>query len=955
MNPIVDEILEILEHHGMPKRSGRYPYGSGKEPYQHSIDFLSRIESLEKQGRTEKEICEELGMTSTSKRLQEKVAKHERWMLKADRARALREDGKSLNEITEIMGYENDSSVRALLNATTANNKNKALNTVSKLKEELDLKGGMLDVGKQVSLELGVSDGVLKEALFIMETEGYNVYPIGIPSVNNFGKQLNTKILANQDIPYADCYNKMGSIESVGEYHSDDGGNTFNKKAYPSSLDSKRVMVRYGDEGGAERDGTIELRRGVDDLSLGKSSYAQVRMLVDGTHYLKGMALYSDDMPPGVDVIFNTNKKPTDSKLDAMKKVKDEDPKNPFGAYIKANGQVRYIDADGKEKVGVVNKIKEEGDWVTMDKNLSSQFLSKQPIELIKKQLKLTYANHEQALDEINSLTNPTLKKKLLLDFAGECDGAAVHLQAAALPRQQTQVLLPLPGIKNNEVYAPNFINGEKVALIRYPHGGTFEIPVLTVNNKNKAGSKTLGKNLLDAIGINSTVAEQLSGADFDGDQVVVIPISNANFKIKTSKTLDGLKNFNAKDEYAYVPGMKIMSKENTQKEMGIISNLVTDMTLKGAPPSEITKAVKHSMVVIDAEKHKLNYVQSAKDNDIKLLKKRYQGYVDDEGKDKGGASTLISRRKQTIEVPERKGSGVIDYDKDTGIGTGKVIYKETGREYVKPVYNKKANTVTNVKVTVDPETKVKTYTTLEKDLSIKDSKAKVVKVEVGSTNAKVLKATTKVNKVEYYDDVNVLSSGKPQETAYADYANKMKALANTTRKMYKSTGNLTYSKEAKLKYSKEVGDLQARLNVALGNAPKERKAQAIANGKIKAIIDSNPELKKDKKQLKKISQQVLNDTRDEVGAKGKQTNIKFSEREWEAIQAGAITDSKLTTLLKYADPDNVRELALPKTTTSLSPATINKIKTMKASGYTNAEIAADLGKSPSTIAEFLK
>lgn len=954
MNKIAEEIMDMLKHDGTERHSGRYPWGSGKNPFQRSGDFLARVESLEKQGKTEKEICEELGMTSTSKRLQEKVAKHERWMLKADRARALREDGKSLNEIAEIMGYENDSSVRALLNAVTANNKNKALNTAAKLKEELELKGGMLDVGKQVSLELGVSDGVLKEALFVLETEGYNVYKMGIPSVNNFGKQLNTSVLANKDIPYGDVYKKIGEIESVGEYHSDDGGNSFNKKAYPSSLDSKRVMVRYGDEGGTERDGTIELRRGVKDLSLGKSSYAQVRILVDDTHYLKGMALYNDDMPDGVDVIFNTNKKSTTPKMDAMKKVKEEDPKNPFGAYIKANGQVKYMDDDGVEKVGVVNKIKEEGDWVTMDKNLSSQFLSKQPIELIKKQLKLTYANHEQALDEINSLTNPTLKKKLLLDFAGECDGAAMHLQAAALPRQQTQVLLPLPGIKDHEVYAPNFIDGEKVALIRYPHGGTFEIPILTVNNKNKAGSKSLGKNLLDAIGINSAVAEQLSGADFDGDQVVVIPISNANFKIKADKTLDGLKNFNAKDEYAHIPGMKTMTKENTQKEMGIISNLITDMTLKGAPPSEITKAVKHSMVVIDAEKHKLNYKQSEKDNDIKLLKKRYQGYVDESGKDKGGASTLISRRKQTIEVNERKGSGVIDYDKDTGIGTGKVVYKETGREYVKPVYNKAANTVTNVKITVDPETKVKTYTTLEKDLSIKDSKAKVVKVEVGSTDAKVLRATTKISKVEYYDDVNALSSGKPQETAYADYANKMKALANTTRKTYKSTGNLVYSKEAKLKYSTEVSDLQARLNVALGNAPKERKAQAIANGRIKAIVESNPDLKKDKKQLKKISQQVLNDARDDVGAKGKLTNIKFSEREWEAIQAGAITDSKLTQLLKYADPDNVRELALPKTTTSLSPATVNKIKTMQASGYTNAEIAADLGKSISTITEFL-
>ena len=74
-------------------------------------------------------------------------------------------------------------------------------------------------------------------------------------------------------------------------------------------------MVRYADDVGSdgvkgiEKDGVIELRRGVEDLDLNGNRYAQVRILVDGTHYLKGMAVYSDDMPDGVDVVFNTNKK----------------------------------------------------------------------------------------------------------------------------------------------------------------------------------------------------------------------------------------------------------------------------------------------------------------------------------------------------------------------------------------------------------------------------------------------------------------------------------------------------------------------------------------------------------------------------------------------------------------------------------------------------------------------
>src|SRR5690606_28591941 len=86
----------------------------------------------------------------------------------------------------------------------------------------------------------------------------------------------------------------------------------------PVSVNSKRLQVRYGDEGGEAMDGVIELRRGVDDISLGGKNYAQVRIAVDGDRYLKGMAMYADDLPDGVDLRFNTNKKDTGNKLDAL-------------------------------------------------------------------------------------------------------------------------------------------------------------------------------------------------------------------------------------------------------------------------------------------------------------------------------------------------------------------------------------------------------------------------------------------------------------------------------------------------------------------------------------------------------------------------------------------------------------------------------------------------------------
>ena len=902
MNPIAQD---ILMHYGVKRRSGRYPWGSGDNPYQHSGDFLSRVEELQKQGLNEKEIAESIGISTTELRLQKRLATHERRALEADRARSLREDGKSLNEIAEIMGYNNDSSIRALLNETTADNKNKARVTAEILKRELETKG-MLDVGAGVELELGISKQKLEEAIRILELEGYNVYGVGIPQVTNPGKQTTTMVLTNPEVAYKDVYQNMGNIQPVTDYHSTDGGNNFQKREYPASIDASRIQIRYGDDGGASKDGVIELRRGVQDLDLGNSHYAQVRILVNGSHYLKGMAMYSDDMPDGVDIVFNTNKKSGTPKMDVLKKIKD-DPDNPFGATIKANGQSFYDDPNGKfidpltgkkQSLSAINKLKEEGDWDTMSRNLSSQFLSKQPMKLIKRQLNLTYADAEAEFDEICALTNPTIKRKLLMDFANECDSATVHLQAAALPRQKTQVILPITALKESEIYAPNYKDGEQVALIRYPHGGTFEIPVLTVNNKNKSARSILG-NVMDAVGINAKVAERLSGADFDGDQVVVIP-TNSKVKIKSTDELKGLKGFDAKTEYSTEgkTGVKLMTKAETQKQMGVVSNLITDMTLRGAPESELVRAVKHSMVVIDAEKHKLDYKQSEKDNGIAELRQNYQRQVDSDGNviKEGGASTLISRKKQDVRVPERQGSGTIDPE------TGKVSYKESGRTYV------------------------------DKD-------------------GKVQKATTKVKLMNVTEDARTLSSGTPQENAYADYANKMKALANAARKESVNTGRLKYDPNAKEVFSTEVDSLKSKLNIAAKNAPRERRAQALANSVVKAKQQDNPDM--DKKEIKKASNQAIIDARISVGASGKDSRIRITDNEWKAIQAGAISDSMLTQILRYADADEIRQRATPRSTTELSTAKINKINSMLNSGFTNAEIAEALGVSTSTVSKY--
>lgn len=893
MNPVAEE---ILMHYGMPRRSGRYPWGSGDNPYQHSGDFLSRIDELKSQGLRETEIAAQLGLTTTQLRTQMSLAKDERRSLQVSTAKGLREKGYSLNEIAEKMGFANDSSVRSLLNENSEARMNQAKTTADFLKKMIDEKG-MIDVGTGVERELGISREKLNQALYILEMEGYPVYGGGVPQVTNPGKQTNIKVICPPGTEHREIYD-FDNVHSVKDYDqilSEDGQKIRPAFQYPESMDSSRLKINYAEDGGIQKDGVIEIRRGVDDLSLGDSHYAQVRIMVDGTHYLKGMAVYSDDLPDGVDVLFNTNKKTGTPMTDVLKKIKD-DPDNPFGSLIKEHGgQSYYIDKDGNEKLSLINKRAEEGDWGEWSDHLPSQFLSKQSMTLINKQLGLATADKVAEYDEICALTNPTVKKTLLKSFADDCDSAAVHLQAAALPRQKYQVILPLTTIKDTEVYAPNYKNGEQVALIRYPHGGTFEIPVLTVNNKQPEGKKVLGNTPKDAIGINSKVAERLSGADFDGDTVMVIP-TGGKIKITSTHPLKGLEGFDPKEKYGPDSTTQPYKRmKNTQTEMGKVSNLITDMTLKGATEDELARAVRHSMVVIDAEKHNLDYKRSEQDNGIASLKKKYQGRVED-GKYKEGAATLISRAKSEVSVPKRKGSPTINED-------GSLSYK-----------------------TAD-------------DLTYVDKKT-------GKTKTRT-QASTQMAEAK---DARTLSSGTPQEEAYASYANKMKSLANQARKEMVSTGKIPYSASAKAAYQNEVDSLNAKLNVALKNAPRERQAQVIANATVTAKKQANPDMTN--AEIKKANQQALTAARKQVGAERKP--VVITDREWEAIQAGAISESKLTQILNNADIDSLRQRATPRATTTLSTAKQNKIASMSASGYSTSEIAEALGISTSTVSKYL-
>ena len=915
MNPIEKDLRSyfgitsesnILEHYGTKRHSGRYPWGSGDNPYQHSGDFLSRVEELKKKGLSEKEILEtindslpdEYKMGLTEFRTARQKAGHDRKALEYDQIRALKDDGLGWKEIGDKLGMS-ESSVRSKYNNAIGEKASQAEKIAATLKKEVDKKG-MIDISEGANQVLGVSESKLDEAAYILEAEyGYQRYGVGIRQPTNVRQQTNITVLAKPEFDQKYAYQHQDQIDSLGDYHSDDGGETFTKLQRPSSLDSSRVAIRYGDEGGLDKDGVMEIRRGVPDLDLGKSHYAQVRILVDGDHYLKGMAVYSDDLPDGVDVMFNTNKPSGTPKMKVLKEAK-ADPDNPFGAAIKANGQSMYIGEDGKEHLSPINKLKEEGDWDTMSRNVSSQFLSKQPKKLIENQLNLTVADYKAQYDEIMRYDNPTVKKKLLNDFADTVEGTSMTLKASAFPGQSTKVILPINKIKETEAYCPTYENGTRLALIRYPHAGTFEIPIVTVNNKNVSGKRNLGA-IQDAIGINAKVAERLSGADFDGDTVMAIPVTD-KVNIKSTRALKALEGFDPKTAYAVPEGnpnnVRLMKKEEKQREMGVISNLITDMTLRGADEDELARAVKHSMVVIDAEKHKLDYTRSERENGIPELKQKWQIRVDEEGATHyGGASTLLSRRKQTVRVPERRGSVRVDKE------TGEYIYKESGRTFT------------------DPKT------------------------------GKERKAEDTVSLISETKDARTLSSGTIQENLYADFSNKLKAMANQARKEAVNMKGIQRNPEAAKTYAPEVASLKEKYNNMVANKPKERKAMLIANANIKAKIQEqglDPTI--DKKEIKKISSVEMQRARDSVGASGRKSKITFTDREWEAVQAGAISDNMLTKFLNSSDSDEIVKRAMPKNVAVMTSAKMSKANAMLRSGYSYAEIAKACGVPESTV-----
>lgn len=898
----LDDDPDVIEHYGTPRHSGRYPWGSGDNPFQRSRDFMANVTELKEKGMTDREIWESMGLSSTQFRAKKSLAANEIKKFNVMYAQKLKDKGMSNVAIAKRM-ETNESTVRGWLKDSGNIRKDELGTTMDMLEEQVKSKG-MIDVGAGVEKHLGISKTRLDTAVAALEEKGYTRHKIQVANVSGNGTQKTTvTVLAPPDTEWKYVIQNKDKIHNIDDVASTDGGSTYTKLRAPEQISGKRVYIRYAEDGGVDKDGTLELRRGVKDLDMGSSSYAQVRVAVDGKYYMKGMAFYSDSIPDGYDIVYNTNKK-RGTPDEKVYKPQSDDPINPFGVSIKPGGQR-----------GALNIMNEEGDWDKWSRSLASQMLAKQPVDLAKKQLKLTKDIKDSQFQEIMELTNPIVKKHELKQFADACDKDAVELKAAAMPRQGTKVLLPFPNMKENQVYAPTLENGEEVVLIRYPHGGRFEIPRLIVNNKNQEAKKVMG-NAVDAIGIHPKVAEQLSGADFDGDFVLCIPTKGHN--IKTQKPLEKLKDFDPKLAYPGVteksPWKKGSLKEHI--EMGMASNLITDMTLKGASDDEIARAVRHSMVIIDTGKHNLDYKRSYEENGIAALKKRYMGHIDPEtGKYSTSVSTLLSRASGQAHVEKRDPTGRYEIDPETGekiYAKGRLKYnKETGKsEYT--LWN-------------EPYVSKKT--------------------------GKIITPSTKSTQMFEAKDARSLMSGGfgkglHMEEVYADYANHMKALGNRARKEYISVKEPTLNKEARSKYSEEVDSLKKQLDTAKKNAPLERQAQLIASSMVESAKLANPDMTES--EIKKLKGLKIKEAREAVGAS--KYRVKITDKEWEAIQAGAISKTTLEEILQNADEDRVKELAMPKAKAGMTPSKISLANTLLANGFTLAEVADRVGVSVSTL-----
>lgn len=894
--PVFD--TSMFDHYGR-KGMKWYQHIFGEE--QKKWRTLQKVEDYKAShpGATYTEMAAAFGISTGELRQRVMAEGHHKREFRLYIAKQMEEEGISKSDMDTVFNAPKGTAARVL--AAGQSKKDAKMNEIrDKIVNRVD-EVKYLDIGKGTDIQLGVTRETLEGIVRGLEAEGYHTHTVYLKNLTDANKDTTMRVLSKEpDLKKVVAHKH--DIRSLDAWYDPEG--KLRDIEPPQQLDWDRVKIRYGDEGGKARDGMMQIRPGAEGLDLGDARYAQVRIAVGGTSYLKGVAIvdHTAKFPPGTDIIFNTNKPKGTPREDVLKPLKKEVMSdNPFGAVIKS-------------QKGYINFVSKEGDWNDWSAGLAAQMVSKQPDKFVKAQLDKTYGNIKKDFEAFQAIEHPVIRSHFLEEYARSLTTKANKLKAEGVEGERAQLLLSNPNLKPNEVYAPNYKNGERVCLIRYPHGGTFEIPELVVNNNHQSSRRILG-NAIDAIMVNPSVAGKLSGADFDGDTVYVLPQNKKNPILSTElppSIRKKVAEFDPEKYHVDMPsGKHVVTKKYSTDQMGIATNLISDMTTLKAPVGDIIDATLYSMVVIDSYKHNYDLKQAKKDFRINDLKKKYQGAAN------AGSATIITRARSKVKVYEHF-DGTLERVKEKS-------YKTTGangKEYREKYY------------------------VLEDGTEVSKKRVKEVRL------------------MDITKDAHTLKSSHPNtiEDRYANYANGLKALQNEA---YKANAAIKMPKkdpQAAKQYAPEVQSIEGKLKAAMSKAPTERQIELLAEQRFRHYSYPGMEAE-DRKKLAARSRITARKivTGQSQGPKSRRSErMHLTDMEWQAIFHNALSPSTVKRVLEYCDSDEVREKVIPKGYQSIPSAKISRARAMLAqtSGgkpkYTYAEVAEALGVSVSALRDNL-
>ena len=181
---------EQISHIGMPRRSGRYPWGSGGE-------YTKAVNKMASQGFTEKEIAKALGISTTVLRNQKALAKAEE--KEAMRLNVIRQKERGMSIAAIAREFKIPASTVSDLLKPGANLKFQIINSISNVLRKIIGEKRFVDVGDGAEVFMEVSRPKLDNAITNLRNEGYKLYYLKQENLQAPGKVMTVKVLGAPD------------------------------------------------------------------------------------------------------------------------------------------------------------------------------------------------------------------------------------------------------------------------------------------------------------------------------------------------------------------------------------------------------------------------------------------------------------------------------------------------------------------------------------------------------------------------------------------------------------------------------------------------------------------------------------------------------------------------------------------------------------------------------------